>query len=62
MPNSAHNGANGHVLFDRDKDPLEMTNLADNPDYKSVVDELTPLTRALFGDFEGVRVRRSAKN
>lgn len=39
------NGINGHMLFDRDKDPLEMTNLADNADYKSVVDELTALTR-----------------
>jgi len=40
------NGSNGHMLFDREKDPLEMTNLADNPDCKDVVAELTPLTRA----------------
>lgn len=38
-------GANGAMLFDPKADPLEMTNLAADPKYASVVAELSALTR-----------------
>jgi arylsulfatase A-like enzyme len=38
-------GENGAMLFDRHADPLEMKNLANDDKYKSVVTELSPLTR-----------------
>jgi arylsulfatase A-like enzyme len=38
-------GANGAMLFDVHKDPLEMTNLADDPAYAKVRAELSPLVR-----------------
>jgi iduronate 2-sulfatase len=39
------NGKNGAMLFDPHADPLEMTNLANEEKYKSVVAELSKLTR-----------------
>ncbi|MDR3401023.1 MAG: sulfatase, partial [Chthoniobacter sp.] len=39
------NGANGALLFDPHADPLEMTNLAGEEKYKSVVAELSALAR-----------------
>jgi iduronate 2-sulfatase len=36
---------NGAMLFDPHHDPLEMTNLANDPKYKAVCDELSALTR-----------------
>jgi len=39
------NGQNGAMLFDPKTDPLEMKNLADDPQYKSVCAELSALTR-----------------
>jgi iduronate 2-sulfatase len=38
-------GNNGAMLFDPKTDPLEMTNLADNPQHAKVVAELSALTR-----------------
>jgi arylsulfatase A-like enzyme len=38
-------GGNGALLLDPHKDPLEMKNLANEEKYKSVVAELSPLTR-----------------
>lgn len=38
-------GVNGAMLFDPKADPLEMTNLADDPKYASVRAELSGLTR-----------------
>jgi len=38
-------GINGAMLFDPHADPLEMKNLADDEKYKSVVTELSALTR-----------------
>jgi iduronate 2-sulfatase len=43
------NGSNGNMLFDREKDPLEMTNLADTPECKGVVAELSPMVREYAG-------------
>jgi arylsulfatase A-like enzyme len=39
------NGVNGAMLFDPHADPLEMKNLANDPQYRSVVAELSILTR-----------------
>jgi arylsulfatase A-like enzyme len=39
------NGINGAMLFDPHADPLEMKNLANDEKYKSVVTELSTLTR-----------------
>jgi arylsulfatase A-like enzyme len=39
------NGINGAMLFDVHKDPLEMTNLADDPNFAAVRAELSPLVR-----------------
>ena len=39
------NGKNGAMLFDAHADPLEMKNLADDEQYKSVVAKLSALTR-----------------
>ncbi len=39
------NGVNGAMLFDPKNDPLEMKNLANDPQYASVVAELSKLTR-----------------
>jgi len=38
-------GVNGAMLFDPKADPLEMTNLANDPKHKAVCDELSALTR-----------------
>ncbi|HEY3762281.1 MAG TPA: sulfatase [Verrucomicrobiae bacterium] len=38
-------GANGAMLLDPHADPLEMKNLANDPNHKSVCDELSALTR-----------------
>ncbi len=38
-------GVNGAMLFDPHHDPLEMTNLANDPKHKAVCDELSALTR-----------------
>jgi arylsulfatase A-like enzyme len=38
-------GEHGAMLFDRDKDPLELTNLCYQPEYKPVWNELSALTR-----------------
>lgn len=38
-------GANGNMLFDPKKDPLEMHNLANDPQYAAVVKQLSPLVR-----------------
>lgn len=38
-------GRNGAMLFDRDADPLEMTNLANEPAHAAVCRELSALTR-----------------
>jgi arylsulfatase A-like enzyme len=40
------NGTNGAMLFDPHRDPLEMTNLAQDPKYASVCARLAKLTRA----------------
>jgi arylsulfatase A-like enzyme len=39
-------GVNGAMLFDRQKDPDEVTNLAHDPAQASVIAELSALTRA----------------
>jgi arylsulfatase A-like enzyme len=39
------NGSNGAMLFDPKKDPLEMHNLANDPQYADVVKQLSPLVR-----------------
>jgi arylsulfatase A-like enzyme len=39
------NGSNGAMLFDPHTDPLEMKNLANDPQYASVVAELSPLVK-----------------
>jgi arylsulfatase A-like enzyme len=48
------NGVNGAMLFDPKADPLEMKNLADDPQYAKVRSELSALTRnyaAALGSF-----------
>jgi arylsulfatase A-like enzyme len=47
------NGVNGAMLFDRNKDPLEMTNLADDRQYAPVRGELSALTRAYAATMKG---------
>ena len=39
-------GVNGAMLFDPRQDPLEMTNLANDPKYAAVCAELSALTRS----------------
>ena len=40
-------GSGGAVLFDHQSDPHEMKNLADDPQYKSVVEEMKALLAKL---------------
>jgi arylsulfatase A-like enzyme len=40
------NGSNGAMLFDPKNDPLELRNLADDPEYAAVRAELSALTRS----------------
>jgi iduronate 2-sulfatase len=40
-----HNGVNGAMLFDSHKDPLEMTNLAEDSRFAAVRGRLSPLVR-----------------
>ena len=43
------NGQNGAMLFDPKSDPLEMKNLANDPNYLQVRDQLSTLTRKYAG-------------
>jgi arylsulfatase A-like enzyme len=38
-------GSNGAMLFDEQQDPLEMTNLANDPKHAAVVAQLSSMTR-----------------
>lgn len=40
----------GHMLFDHDNDPAENVNLADDPKFASVVEELRPQLMATFSE------------
>ena len=46
-------GVNGAMLFDPHNDPLEMKNLANDDKYKSVVTELSALTRQYAATLDG---------
>jgi arylsulfatase A-like enzyme len=48
------NGSNGAMLFDPHKDPLEMTNLADDPRFASVLARLSPLVREYAASLKAV--------
>lgn len=39
-----------HMLFDHSSDPLELNNLAEKPEYRETVDELSNFLRANWGD------------
>ncbi len=39
-----------HMLFDHSSDPLELNNLAEKPEYRETVDELSSFLRANWGD------------
>ena len=45
MPNSARTARTARCCFDPHADPLEMKNLVSDEKYKSVVAELSALTR-----------------
>jgi iduronate 2-sulfatase len=47
------NGSNGAMLFDPHKDPLEMTNLAEDPRFAAVRARLSPLVREYAASLAG---------
>lgn len=54
------NGVNGAMLFDVEKDPFEIHNLASDPKYKSVCAELSALVRKYGARVGGVTREMSA--
>ena len=49
-------GGNGAMLFDPKADPLEMTNLADDPRHAPVVAELSAFTRRYAANLEQTQI------